>query len=101
MARNISIYLKKGESTPLPWSNIIANRDFGFLVTESGSGYTWCKNSRENKLTPWSNDPVRDPAGEALYIRDDITGEYWTTTALPVRTDSAYADPSWSRIFHI
>lgn len=85
------IYLKKGENTPLPWSNIVANQQFGFLVTESGSGYTWCKNSRENKLTPWSNDPVRDPAGEALYIRDDVTGEYWTTTALPVRTDSAYA----------
>jgi cyclic beta-1,2-glucan synthetase len=84
------IYLKKGESTPLPWSNIIANRDFGFLVTESGSGYTWYKNSRENKLTPWSNDPIRDPAGEAIYIRDDMTGEYWTTTALPVRTNAAY-----------
>ncbi len=84
------IYLKKGDSTPLPWSNIIANQDFGFLVTESGSGYTWCQNSRENKLTPWSNDPVQDPPGEALYIRDDITGEFWTTTALPVRTDSAY-----------
>ena len=84
------IYLRKEESTPLPWSNIIANQEFGFLVTESGSGYTWCHNSRENKLTPWSNDPVQDPSGEALYIRDDITGEYWTTTALPVRTDSAY-----------
>ena len=84
------IYLKKGESTPLPWSNIIANQEFGFLVTESGSGYTWCQNSRENKLTPWSNDPVQDSAGEAIYIRDDYTGEFWTTTALPVRTDSSY-----------
>ena len=89
--KEYSIYLKNGDNTPLPWSNIIANQHFGFLVTESGSGYTWCKNSRENKLTPWFNDPVRDPAGEALYIRDDVTGEYWTTTALPIRTDSAYA----------
>ena len=88
--REYIIYLKNGHSTPLPWSNIIANKDFGFLVTESGSGYTWCKNSRENKLTPWSNDPVCDPAGEALYIRDDLTGEYWTVTALPVKRNTAY-----------
>jgi cellobiose phosphorylase len=81
--REYVIYLKNHAVTPLPWSNIIANPGFGFLVTESGSGYTWCKNSRENKLTPWSNDPVRDPAGEALYIRDDATGEFWTVTPLP------------------
>jgi len=84
------IYLKRWESTPMPWSNIIANEYFGFLITESGSGYTWYKNSRENKLTPWSNDPVCDSAGEALYIRDDITGEYWTVTASPVRKNTAY-----------
>ncbi|HHY81107.1 MAG TPA: glycosyl transferase, partial [Clostridiales bacterium] len=84
------ICLKKNEVTPMPWSNIIANPEFGFLITESGSGYTWCRNSRENKLTPWSNDPVRDPAGEALYIRDDLTGNYWSATPLPVRTDDAY-----------
>lgn len=84
------IRLTKDKYTPLPWSNIIANRDFGFLVTESGSGYTWCGNSRENKLTPWSNDPVRDPSSEVLYLRDDNTGVYWTTTALPLRTDASY-----------
>jgi cyclic beta-1,2-glucan synthetase len=84
------IFLKHELATPLPWSNIIANPDFGFLVTESGSGYTWCKNSRENKLTPWSNDPIRDPSGEVLYVRDDETGEYWSITPLPLRQDRKY-----------
>lgn len=84
------IHLEKDLNTPLPWSNIIANPDFGFLVTESGSGYTWCKNSRENKLTPWSNDPVSDPSGEVLFLRDDMTGEYWTITPLPIRQKESY-----------
>ena len=84
------IYLKKGESTPLPWSNIIANRDFGFLVTESGSGYTWYKNSRENKLTPWSNDPVSGIRLGSYIYTWMYDREYWTTTALPVRTNAAY-----------
>ncbi|HCS73311.1 MAG TPA: glycosyl transferase [Clostridiales bacterium] len=84
------IYLRKNEVTPLPWSNIIANEKFGFLVTESGSGYTWCKNSQENKLTPWSNNPVQDTAGGGLYIRDDMTGKFWTAVPLPIRNDSPY-----------
>src|SRR5881296_1800428 len=42
-------------------------------------------NSRENQLTPWSNDPVGDPPGEAIYVRDEESGEFWTPTALPIR----------------
>jgi cyclic beta-1,2-glucan synthetase len=75
--------------TPLPWVNVIANEQFGFLVSESGSSYTWSLNSRENQLTPWSNDPVTDRSGEALYIRDQDTGEVWTPTALPIRVAHA------------
>ena len=66
--------LGEGLRTPAPWINVIANPSFGFLVSESGSGYTWSGNSRENQLTPWSNDPVTDPPGEAIYIRDEDTG---------------------------
>lgn len=80
-----------GESlrTPAPWINVIANPSFGFLVSESGSGHTWSLNSRENQLTPWSNDPVTDPPGEAIYIRDESTGEVWSATALPIRDEAA------------
>ena len=65
-------------------------RNFGFLVSESGSGYTWSENSRENKLTPWSNDPVSDSPGEMFYIADSETGELWTITPLPVREEEPY-----------
>jgi cyclic beta-1,2-glucan synthetase len=68
---------------PVPWSNVIANQDFGFLVTESGSGYTWSENSRENRLTSWSNDPVLDPASEAVFLRDADSGDYWSLTPAP------------------
>lgn len=84
------IYLKKGMHTPMPWSNVVTNGKLGFLVTESGSGYVWSENSRENKLTPWSNDPVTDPPGEALYVRDEESGIYWSITPLPVREDEDY-----------
>ena len=82
--------LQDGKTTPAPWVNVIANREFGFHVSAEGSGFTWSENSRENQITPWSNDAVSDPAGEAVYIQDLETGQTWTPTALPIRTRGAY-----------
>jgi cyclic beta-1,2-glucan synthetase len=84
------IRLGKGQNTPAPWVNVIANPEFGFMVSEAGSGYSWYGNSRENKLTPWSNDVVSDSPGEVLYIGDGDTGQQWTVTSLPIREDEPY-----------
>jgi len=80
--------LGEGQWTPAPWINVVANPSFGFQVSESGAGYTWSGNSRENQLTPWSNDPVGDPPGEIFYVRDEETGELWGPTALPIREEA-------------
>jgi cyclic beta-1,2-glucan synthetase len=77
--------LEPGQSTPAPWINVVANPGFGFHVSTEGSGYTWAVNSRENQLTPWSNDPVSDRSGEALYIRDEQSGALWSPVAYPIR----------------
>jgi cyclic beta-1,2-glucan synthetase len=76
--------------TPAPWTNVMANPSFGCLVSEAGSGYTYSLNSRENQLTPWSNDFVSDTSGEVFYIRDEETRTYWTPTALPIRGRGTY-----------
>ncbi|WP_412070442.1 GH36-type glycosyl hydrolase domain-containing protein [Rubrivirga sp. IMCC43871] len=76
--------------TPLPWINVVANPAVGFTATESGEGYTWARNSQQNKLTPWSNDPVTDPAGEAIYLRDDAAGVFWTPTPRPAPAPTPY-----------
>ena len=68
---------------PAPWSNVLANETFGCLITEAGAGYTWAGNAQMNRLTPWSNDPVSDPPGEALYLRDEETGEFWSPAPAP------------------
>ena len=87
--REYVIILDNNQSTPVPWVNVIANPGFGFIVSESGSGFTWCGNSRENQLTPWSNDPVMDAPGEVFYLRDNETNECWCPTALPIRVENA------------
>jgi len=68
---------------PRPWVNVIANERFGCIVSETGAGSTWSDNSREHRLTPWSNDPLLDPHGEALYVRDDDSGAFWSPLAGP------------------
>lgn len=85
------IHLREEQNTPAPWINVIANQhEFGFIVSESGSGYTWSQNSRENRISSWSNDPVIDPASETIYIRDEESGAYWSPTPLPIRSSLDY-----------
>ncbi len=88
--REYAVYLGPDVHTPAPWSNVIANAGFGTLVTESGGGFSWCGNSQSNRLTPWSNDAVRDRAADVLYIRDEHSGKYWTPTPLPIRELDSY-----------
>jgi cyclic beta-1,2-glucan synthetase len=87
--RDYVVRLDGEAQTPLPWANVIANPVFGTVVTASGSAYTWAGNSRENRLTPFANDPVSDPTAEAMFIRDDETGEAWCATPGPMRRTAA------------
>jgi cyclic beta-1,2-glucan synthetase len=81
--REYVIHLEPGERTPAPWINVVANERAGFLVSESGASCTWVGNSGENRLTPWLNDPLLDPSGEAIYLRDEETGATWSPTPAP------------------
>ena len=87
--REYIVVLDGDKETPLPWSNVMAQPDFGTIVTASGAGFTWAGNSRENRLTPFANDPVIDPTGEAIYLRDEESGAVWGATPgpLPRRAD--------------
>ena len=89
-AREYCILLDGDHWTPAPWANVVANPRFGFVATESGAGFTWESNSRENRLTPWANDPVTDPQGEVVFLRDEGTGRFWSTTPLPRCDDAPY-----------
>jgi len=77
-SRAWEILLPAGATTPAPWVNVVARDALGFLVSESGSGFTWAADAGEYRLSPWSNDPVRDPSGETLFLRDERSGRIWT-----------------------
>jgi cyclic beta-1,2-glucan synthetase len=85
--REYVIQLAKGRATPAPWANVLANPGFGTIVTEAGGGFTWAENSGENRLTPWSNDPVADTPSEMLYLRDEETAKVWTPSPFAAAGD--------------
>ena len=89
-SENYTILLKDFNNTPAPWINVVSNGDFGFHVSECGSAYTWHRNSRENKITTWSNDWVSDECSEAIYLRDDVLGNVWSITPKPIRNGGEY-----------
>jgi cyclic beta-1,2-glucan glucanotransferase len=88
--REYVVTLDPGKSTPAPWANVIASPHIGTVISESGSAYTWVENAHEFRLTTWHNDPLSDNSGEAIYIRDEETGAFWSPTPLPARGRSGY-----------
>lgn len=82
--KTYAIVLEGDQQTPAPWVNVIANPSFGTILSAGGSATTWSENSRENRLTPFANDPVIDQGGEAIYVRDDDTGRVWCPTPGPL-----------------
>ncbi|MHB9155981.1 MAG: GH36-type glycosyl hydrolase domain-containing protein, partial [Endomicrobiales bacterium] len=88
--REYVITTGRSRTTPAPWVNVLANRNFGTVISESGSAYTWSENAHEFRLTPWKNDPVTDAGGEAVYIRDEETGRFWSPAPLPAPGKTRY-----------
>jgi len=87
---NEYVIIKNKNHLPAPWINVLANPEFGCLISELGTGYTWWQNSREMKLTPWSNDPVLDQPGEMCYLRDEASGEIWSPVPFISDSDNPY-----------
>lgn len=88
--KTYKIITDKDNNTPAPWINVIANPVFGTVVSESGSAYSWAINAHEYRITPWNNDPVSDVGGEAFYLRDEVSGDFWSPAPFPVKSNVPY-----------
>ncbi|MDZ4182861.1 MAG: glucoamylase family protein, partial [Candidatus Cloacimonadaceae bacterium] len=88
--REYVITTTRSQKTPAPWVNVLSNPHFGSVISESGLACTWCENAQEYRLTPWGNDPVSDSKGEAIYLRDEERGHYWSPTPQPCSGSMPY-----------
>ena len=99
--REYVITVAQDQMTPAPWVNVIANSEFGTVISERGSAYTWRETAHEFRRTPWQTDPVTDASGEAFFLQDEETGNFWSPTLLPARGTGPYVIPAWAWLQHI
>ena len=80
-------YIIKTPRTPKPWINVLSNGRYGLTISQGGGGFSWLDHSEFNRITRWHQDLVKDDWGKYIYVRDNQTGEFWSPTWLPVKTD--------------
>ena len=52
--------------TPVPWCNVMANENFGTIVSSYGTVYSYYKNSQSFKISNWCNDWISFKQGETF-----------------------------------
>ncbi len=77
-------YIVTTPHTPRPWGNIISNGDYAFMISQTGSGFSWRGNAGQNRITRSFQDLVKDNWGKYIYIRDVHSGDYWSAAYKPV-----------------
>lgn len=88
--REYIIKVNKDNNLPTTWSHILANENFGTIVTEGMGGYTWSQNSRLNRITAWNNNPSQDIPSEIIYLKDIESGKYWSLGSRPTPDNNDY-----------
>lgn len=80
-------YVITNFKTPKPWVNVITNGKYGLVISQTGGGFSWDTHSEFNRLNRWHQDLVQDNWGKYFYIKDNQTGDVWSPTWMPVKTD--------------
>lgn len=77
---------------PTPWVNLLANGEFGSVVSERGHATTWY-GTRGTHLSAGAvddGDAVAPRSGEAFYLRDEDSGAAWSPTPWPAPSEQDY-----------
>ena len=77
-------YIITTPRTPRPWGNVISNGDYGMMISQNGSGYSWRGNAGQNRIPRAFQDLIRDNWGKYFYIRDLHRNLFWSATYKPV-----------------
>ncbi|MBN2406388.1 MAG: glycosyl transferase family 36 [Elusimicrobia bacterium] len=77
-------FIIKNGSTPYPWVNIIAPKDYGIMVSQGGGGVSWHKHARLLRITKWKQDLRSDSEGKFIFLEDRQDNARWGTTPKPL-----------------
>ncbi|MEK7790328.1 MAG: hypothetical protein AAB309_01720 [Deltaproteobacteria bacterium] len=72
--------------TPKPWINYLSNAAYHALVSQTGGGYSYYKDSKLHRILHWE-DHRSDRPGRYLFIKDQKSGEIWAPNWQPFRVN--------------
>lgn len=64
-------YVITSNTTPVPWSNVLTNKTFGSITTNTGCGFTFAYNSQNFKLTSWTGDLSSIDQSEGIKVNGE------------------------------
>ncbi|OON59978.1 hypothetical protein B0920_22155 [Massilia sp. KIM] len=72
-----------------PWPNLLANPEFGSVVSERGHASSW-SGHHGARVTAGGEDELAPRSGEAFYLRDEDSGVFWSPTPWPAASGAPY-----------
>jgi len=81
-------YVITRPDTPLPWINYLGCQAYFGIISNSAGGYSFYRDARLRRITRYRyNNVPFDLGGRYIYVRDDETGDYWSPSWQPTRSD--------------
>jgi cellobiose phosphorylase len=81
-------YVITRPDTPLPWINYLGSEEYFGIISNTAGGYSFHRDARLRRLTRhrYNNVPF-DIGGRYLYLRDRVSGESWSPSWQPMRSE--------------
>src|SRR5574339_979926 len=80
-------YVITRPDTPLPWINYLGCEEYFGIISNTAGGYSFYKDARLRRLTRYRyNNAPYDVGGRYIYIRDNQSGDFWSSSWQPTRT---------------
>jgi cellobiose phosphorylase len=79
-------YVITQPDTPLPWINYLGSEEYFGIISNTAGGYSFYRDARLRRLTRYRyNNAPFDLGGRYLFLRDNVTGDYWSPSWMPTR----------------
>ena len=78
-------YVITRPDTPRSWTNYLGSTEYGAIISNNAGGYSFFRSASEGRFTRlrFNNLPMDQP-GRYFYLRDQETGDFWSTSWQPV-----------------
>jgi cellobiose phosphorylase len=82
-------YVITRPDTPEPWVNYLGSPLYGAIISNNAGGYSFVKSGAKGRILRYRFNSDDKP-GRYIYIRDDISKDYWSTSWQPVGKTKGY-----------